>query len=99
MSMIFSETHFAETHAETQRYSGGFHFALTVLATAIATLILVPAAALTMSYLAGGAATSTILFVYLFAFLTNGPFLLALLAITAGAFAMPRVISSLAARN
>jgi|GEM_PF-4172486 len=93
MSMIFSETHFAEAHAETQRHSGGFRLAFTVVATALFTLILLPSAALTMSYLAGGAATSTILFVYLLAFLTSGPFLLAL-AVTAAVFAMPLLIAT-----
>jgi hypothetical protein len=84
-----------QTHTEAQHNAGGLYFAFTVLATAVLTLILLPAAVLGVSYVAGGAATSTILFVYLFALFTNGPFLLAGLAITAGAVAMPRLVSSL----
>jgi hypothetical protein len=84
-----------QTHTQAQHQTGGLHFAFTVLATAVLTLILVPAAVLGVSYIAGGAATSTILFVYFFALFTNGPFLLAGLAITAGAVAMPRLVSNL----
>jgi hypothetical protein len=90
MSMI-------NTHSEIQTPppTGTLRFAFSVLATAALTLLLVPAAALGISYLAGGAATSTILLVYVFALFTNGPFLLAGLAITAGAVAMPRLVSNL----
>ncbi len=84
------------THTETQTQTGGLHFALTVVATALLTLILIPAAALGLSYLAGGAATSSILFVYIFALFTNGPFLVASFLIAAGTFAMPRLVLNLA---
>ncbi len=89
MSMITADNHF-----ETERHSNGYRFALTFVVTGLLTLVGVPAVALAISYLAGGAATSTILFVYLFAILTNGPFLLAAIALMAGAFVVPRVISS-----
>jgi hypothetical protein len=86
----------AHTHTETQNQTGGLYFAFAVVATAVLTLILVPAAALGLSYLAGGAATSSILFVYFFALFTNGPFLVASFLIAAGTFAMPRLVSNLA---
>jgi hypothetical protein len=85
-----------QTHSEAQHQTGAFQFLLTVLATAVLTVILVPAAVLGVSYIAGGAATSAILFVYLFALFTNGPFLVASLLIAAGAVAMPRLVSNLA---
>jgi hypothetical protein len=88
MSMISTENHF-----EQQTHSGGLRSALTIVVTALLTLVLVPSVALLVSYLAGGAATSTILFVYLFALLLNGPFLLAALTLTIGVVAMPRIIS------
>ncbi len=90
MTMIVANDHFETSHA------AGFRFAFTVMATALVTLIGVPALALLVSYVAGGSATSTILAVYLFAILTNGPFLLAAVAILTGLVAMPRLISSVA---
>jgi hypothetical protein len=90
MSMILADTHF-----EAPRQTSGFHFAFTVAATALLTMVLVPAAALAISYMAGGAATSAILFVYLFAFLTNGPFVVTGIALLAGTIAMPRLVSGL----
>lgn len=89
MSMMITRSH-AEA---AQSHPGALRFALTILATALLTLFLIPAAALCLSYLAGGAATSTILFVYLSSFLPNGAFLLAALAFTIGALALPRMIS------
>ncbi|WP_152428300.1 hypothetical protein [Methyloferula stellata] len=86
----------AQTHTETRNHTGGLHFAFTVAATAVLTLILVPTAALGLSYLAGGAATSSILFVYIFALFTNAPFLVASFLIAAGTFAMPRLVANLA---
>jgi hypothetical protein len=91
MSMILAETHF-----QTPRQTNRLRFAFTVVATALLTMILVPAAALAISYMAGGAATSTILFVYLFALLTNGPFAVMGIALIVGAIAMPRLVSGLA---
>jgi hypothetical protein len=91
MSMIVAENHF-----ETAPRSNGYRFAFTFVMSALLTLVGVPAVALAISYVAGGAATSMILFVYLFAILTNGPFLLAALAVMAGAVALPRLMSGVA---
>ena len=85
----------AHTHMDTRNPTGGLHFAFTVIATAVLTLILVLAAALGLRYLAGGAATSSILLVYIFALFTNGPFLVASFLIAAGTFAMPRLVLNL----
>lgn len=85
----------ANTHFETGHQAGALRFAFTVLATAILTLILVPAAVLGISYVAGGAAASSILFVYIFALMTNGPFLAAGVAILTGVFATPRLVANL----
>jgi hypothetical protein len=89
----------AQTHTETRSHTGALHFAFAVAATALLMLILVPAAALGLSYLAGGAATSSILFVYIFALFTNGPFLVASFLIAAGTFAMPRLVFNLTHQN
>ncbi len=86
----------AHTHTEIGHHMSGFKFALTVMATAVLTMILVPAAVLGFSYLAGGMAASSILFVYIFALFTNGPFLAASFLIATGALAMPRLVSNLA---
>ncbi len=88
----------AHTHTETQQ-TGSLRFAFTVLATAILTLILLPAAVLGFSYLAGGAAASSILFVYIFALFTHGPLLVARFLLAAGLFATPRLVSNLAHHN
>ncbi len=86
----------AHTHSDNGHNMSGINFALTVVATAILTMILVPAAVLGFSYLTGGAAASSILFVYIFALFTNGPFLVASFLIATGALAMPRLVSNLA---
>lgn len=85
----------AQTHMDTRNHIGGLHFVFAVVATAVLTMILVPAAALGLSYLAGGAATSSILLVYIFALFTNGPFLVASFLIAVGTFAMPRLVLNL----
>lgn len=90
MTMISADTHF-----EPEHQAGALRFTFTVLATAILTLILAPAAALGISFIAGGSAASTILFVYIFALMANGPFLAAGVAILAGVFAMPRLVANL----
>jgi hypothetical protein len=82
-----------DTYAPKTGTSFGLRAVIKGLSVALLTLILVPAAALSLSYLAGGAATSTILFVYLFALLTNGAFLMAALALLAGALFLPRVFA------
>jgi len=86
----------AHTHTEMRHQTGSLQFALTVFATAVLTMILVPASVLGFSYLTGGVAASSILFVYIFALFTNGPFLAASFLIATGVFAMPRLVSNLA---
>jgi len=81
----------ADSHIEAPHQLGAGRFAFTFLATALAALIFVPSLALAISYLAGGAATSAILFVYLFAVLTNGPLFGVALALTIGAAVWPAV--------
>ncbi len=84
-----------EAYPSTKTDCIGLRSAFTGLSVALLTLILVPVAALSLSYLAGGAVTSTILFVYLFALLTNGAFLLAALVLLAMALILPRALSNL----
>ncbi len=90
MSMILTKN-----HLEAPRRTG-LQFAFTIVATALLTMVLVPGAAIAISYAAGGAATSSILCVYLFALLTNGPILITGLALTIGTLVAPRVVCSLA---
>jgi len=80
MSMALAETRF-----EAPRETSSFHVAFTIVATALLAMILVPAAMLAISYAAGGAVTSTILLVYLFALLSNAPFAVTGMALFAGA--------------
>jgi hypothetical protein len=77
----------ADTHIDAPHRSNAGHFPFIVLSTALVTLVLVPGLAIAISYLAGGAATATVLFVYLFAGWSNGPFLCAAVALTVGAAA------------
>ncbi len=90
MSMII-----AGTQNKRPRQAGSLSFALIAFAVACLTLVLVPAAALGISYVAGGEVTSIILFAYLSAFLTNAGFLAALAMIIVPAFAVPRALSGL----
>jgi hypothetical protein len=83
-----------ENQSVSHHQMGGLKFTLTVMATAVFTMILVPAAVLGFSYLAGGLAASSILFVYIFALFTNGPFLAASFLIATAVLAMPRLVSN-----
>ncbi len=85
----------AEHQNKGPRQGGSLFFAFTVFAVACLTLVLVPATALGISYIAGGEVTSIILFAYLSAFLTNAGFLAAIAMIIVASFAVPRAVSGL----
>jgi hypothetical protein len=87
MSMIFAEQSHQGGH-----FDGLRSIALSVAVSVLA-LIAIPVAALAVSYVAGGMATSTLLFVYVFAVLTNVPFLLGSLAVMTSAVALSRLVA------
>ncbi len=78
----------AEQHAKQPQ---GLSFTLSVFAIACLALVLIPAAALGLSYVAGGEVTSLILFAYLAALLTNGGVLAAVGVVIVAAVAVPRL--------